>query len=66
MNNLKSKRFSKSLVTEYILEQINRLVDEYDFDDNIGWSQVEGLSEEKNRAYGEFRVLHDLLDFINI
>lgn len=62
MNKLRKKRFSKSTVSVYLLQRLNNLIDQYNFDSNVGWVQVEGLGEVMNRAYGEFITLQDLVD----
>ena len=62
VNNLIKKRFSRSLVIDHLIQQLDLLIDEYGFDNNVGWIQVQGLGEEKNRAYGEFKLLNDLIE----
>ena len=53
-------RFSKAILTEYITKRLTYLEATHGFDRANGWAQVQGLGEELNRLYGEYKHLKDL------
>lgn len=59
-------RFSKQSVVNTLLKEHDRLIEEYHFNSDDGWSQVDGKGEEINRAYGRFTAIHDILMSIEL
>ena len=47
-------------------ERVAMLVKEHRFDCDNGWAQVDGKGDEAHRAYGEFRMLHDIAEEFGI
>lgn len=54
-------RFSKTSLATMLFQRIHRLECLYNFDRQNGFAQVRGMSEEINRAYGEYAVALDVV-----
>ena len=59
------ERFSKKMMQNLLVKQIEYLEKKYRFTRQNGWNQVEGKGEEHNRAYGRWDTLRNLLDQIS-
>jgi hypothetical protein len=55
-------RFCRASVLKYLEEREKYLRESNRFDFGNGWSQVNGKGEEKNRAYGEWRLACELIE----
>lgn len=54
-------RFSKRKLIEHLERRLATMQHQHNFYPYKGWSQVHGFGEEKNRAYGSYSELNDLL-----
>jgi len=61
-----SQRFSKAALKAHIEHRLTHLQEAFNFDPHNGYSQVIGLPEGANRAYGTFTTLLDLADAMNL
>lgn len=61
-----SERFSKASVAKAILRRIEYCQERDGFTTEIGYAQVIGKGEEKNRAYGAWAELQDLLEELEL
>lgn len=55
------KRFSKRKMIEHLERRLQSIQAEHNFDPTNGYVQVRGRGDDKNRAYGEYSMLRDLL-----
>jgi hypothetical protein len=63
---MKSPRFSKATLAGFVFTRIEFLEKQWGFDERNGPAQVEGSEPERVIAYGEWDLLHRLLDEFNL
>jgi hypothetical protein len=59
-------RFSKSVLLDYINRHCDALEQEWKFDSDNGYAQVEGKSSAANRAYGEWNALRTIVEVFDL
>jgi hypothetical protein len=61
---LNNQRFNKAALLEYLYEKAERLRVIHKLNPSDGWNQVAMSSLERNRGYGEYSVIREIIEAI--